>query len=152
MELRIRVRKSATGSVRFIHSPSSPVRSRVFARTSGDVCYRYCIQTSASKAVARMRSLGVRTPAKGRTWSGTSILPARLHNARNFSLKGERAEAEAADAELTKESTRAAAELAAIVLPGLKLRLPCIFYALCSSCHISSSLSFQTCLGAGPEG
>src|SRR6185312_3016369 len=29
IELRIRVRKSATGSVRFIHSPSSPVRSRV---------------------------------------------------------------------------------------------------------------------------
>src|SRR5580692_11237545 len=27
MELRMRVRKSATGSVRFIHSPSFPVRS-----------------------------------------------------------------------------------------------------------------------------
>src|ERR1700674_2401930 len=38
MELRIRVRKSATGSVRFIHSPSFPVRLRVsLARTSGNV-------------------------------------------------------------------------------------------------------------------
>ena len=40
MELRMRVPQSATGSVRFIHSPSSPVRSRVsLARTSGDVCF-----------------------------------------------------------------------------------------------------------------
>src|ERR1700737_305993 len=38
MELRMRVRKSATGSVRFIHSPSFPVRLRVsLARTSGNV-------------------------------------------------------------------------------------------------------------------
>src|ERR1700686_1032163 len=38
MELRMRVRKSATGSVRFIHSPSFPVRFRVsLARTSGNV-------------------------------------------------------------------------------------------------------------------
>jgi hypothetical protein len=39
MELRMRVRKSATGSVRFIHSPSFPVRSakRIAARTSGNV-------------------------------------------------------------------------------------------------------------------
>ena len=71
----------------------------------------------------------------------TSILPARLHNARNFSLKGERAEAETADAELAQERARTTAELAAVVLAGLELRLLCIFDAFCGRCHIFCSLS-----------
>ena len=64
------------------------------------------------------------------------ILPARLHNARNFSLESERAEAETADAELAQERARTTAELAAVVLAGLELRCFCIFNAFCGSCHI----------------
>src|SRR5271167_3293831 len=77
---------------------------------------------------------------------GVFILPARLHNARNFSLEGERTEAETADAELAKERARTTAELAAVVLAGLELRFSCIFYAFCGSCHIFCSLSLlQIC-------
>src|SRR5262245_43486763 len=74
-----------------------------------------------------------------------SALPARLHDARNLSLESERAEAETADAELAKEGPGTTAELAAVVLAGLELRLLCVFDALCCSCHIVYSLSFRTC-------
>jgi hypothetical protein len=62
-------------------------------------------------------------------------LPARLHNARNLSFESERTEAETANAELTKVSPGTTAELAAVVLTGLELRLTCVFDALCCSCH-----------------
>src|SRR5579871_4662220 len=53
MELRMRVKKSATGSVRFIHSPSSPVRSRVsLARTSGDVIAGVTFRLLHSKPIS----------------------------------------------------------------------------------------------------
>src|SRR6516165_4900719 len=68
-------------------------------------------------------------------------LPARLHDARNLSLESERAEAETADAELAKERPRTTAELAAVVLAGLELRLASVFDALCCSCHSLYSLS-----------
>jgi hypothetical protein len=64
------------------------------------------------------------------------ILPARLDDARNFSFKGERTEAEAAYAELAKERARTTAELAAVVLAGLELRFLCVFDAFCGSCHV----------------
>src|SRR5580698_7895225 len=69
------------------------------------------------------------------------ILPARLDDAWNFSLEGERTEAETAYAELAKERARTTAELAAVVLARLELRFPCVFDAFCSSCHVFWSLS-----------
>ena len=64
------------------------------------------------------------------------ILPARLDDARNFSLEGERTEAETAYAELAKERARTTAELAAVMLAGLELRFPCVFDAFCGSSHV----------------
>src|SRR5579871_369240 len=81
----------------------------------------------------------------------TFILPARLHNAWNFSLKGERAEAETADAELAQERARTTAELAAVVLARLELRLLCIFDAFCGRCHIFALYPYCK-LCSGPSG
>src|ERR1700684_2307913 len=140
MELRMRVRKSATGSVRFIHSPSSPVRSRIFRENQRECLLRGKLPDFSILSLSLNEVSGryVRTRAARRC---TSILPARLHNARNFSLEGERTEAETADAELAKERATTTAELAAVVLAGLELRLLCIFDAFCCRCHILCSLS-----------
>src|SRR5258708_31316537 len=81
-----------------------------------------------------MRSLEQVRDCKPRTDS--LILPARLDDARNFSLEGERTEAETAYAELAKERARTTAELAAVVLARLELRFPCVFDAFCCSCHV----------------
>src|SRR5712672_2396839 len=86
-----------------------------------------------------MRSLEQVRDCKPRTDS--LILPARLDDARNLSLEGERTEAETAYAELAKERARTTAELAAVVLAGLELRFPCVFDAFCGSCHFFCSLS-----------
>src|ERR1700704_4917920 len=86
-----------------------------------------------------MRSLEQVRDCKPRTDS--LILPARLDDARNFSLEGERTEAETAYAELAKERARTTTELAAVVLARLELRFSCIFDALCGSCHVFCSLS-----------
>src|SRR5260370_36065499 len=57
MELRMRVRKSATGSVRFIHSPSFPVRLRVsLARTSRNVAAVVLLKRAAVLAVCSSTS------------------------------------------------------------------------------------------------
>src|SRR5207245_2863189 len=64
-----------------------------------------------------------------------------LDDARNFSLEGERTEAETAYAELAKERARTTAELAAVVLARLELRFPCVFDTFCCSCHFFCSLS-----------
>jgi hypothetical protein len=65
-----------------------------------------------------------------------SILPARLDDARNFSLERKSPEAETADAELPKERAGTSADLAAVMLTGFELRLLCIFDAFCGGCHI----------------
>src|SRR5258708_37443759 len=143
MELRMRVRKSATGSVRFIHSPSSPVRSNVcltpknlrgclFRVVRPDFCTKSSRPDEVSGVGARLRAA-----------HGFFILPARLDDARNFSLEGERTEAETAYAELAKERARTTAELAAVVLARLELRFPCVFDAFCGSCHVFCSLSLM---------
>src|SRR6266478_5821577 len=135
MELRMRVRKSATGSVRFIYSPSSPVRSTYISRENLRGClFRvvrpdFCTKSSRPDEVS---GVGARLRAA----HGFFILPARLDDARNFSLEGERTEAETAYAELAKERARTTAELAAVVLARLELRFPCVFDAFCCSCHV----------------
>ena len=58
-------------------------------------------------------------------------LPAGLDDARDLALEREPAEAETADAELAQKRAGTAAELAAVVLAGLELRLLGVFDALC---------------------
>jgi hypothetical protein len=67
-----------------------------------------------------------------------ACLPAGLHDAWNFALQRKAAEAQAAYAKLAQIGSRAAAQLAAIVLAGLELRLLCVFDAFCSGRHNSS--------------
>jgi hypothetical protein len=69
-------------------------------------------------------------------------LPGRLHDAWNLALERERAEAQAADAELAQERARTPAQVAAVVLAAGKLRLPFVFHAFCSSCHFAPDLYF----------
>ena len=63
------------------------------------------------------------------------LLPARLVDAGNLALERERPETQTTDAELTQESPRPAAELAAVVLAAAELRLPRVLYSFCSGCH-----------------
>ena len=65
----------------------------------------------------------------------TALLPARLDDAGDFSLKRECTETQAADAELAQKPARPSTELAPIVLAAAELRLPRVFHSLCSSCH-----------------
>jgi hypothetical protein len=67
-------------------------------------------------------------------------LPGRLHDAWNLALERERAEAQAADAELAQERARTPAQVAAVVLAAGKLRLPFIFNAFCGSGHFAPDL------------
>src|SRR5580698_1970759 len=83
----------------------------------------------------RAATLKVAEPVNARA------LPARLHNARDLALERQTTEAQTADAELAQERARTAAQLAPVVLTGLELRLAGVFYALCSSCHMSSLCS-----------
>jgi hypothetical protein len=73
-------------------------------------------------------------------------LPGRLHDAWNLALERERAEAQAADAELAQERARTPAQVAAVVLAAGKLRLPFVFHAFCSSCHFAPDLCFADSL------
>jgi hypothetical protein len=68
-------------------------------------------------------------------------LPAGLDDTRNLTLERKTAEAQTADAEFAQERARTAAELAAVVLAGLKLRFASVFDALCSGCHVLRYLS-----------
>jgi hypothetical protein len=121
--LRMRVRKSATGSVRFIVFLSSPVRS---GRQEN---LRECLWRQSADLVFLPRTLAA------------VDLPAGLYNSRNLTLKRQPTEAQTADAKLAQKRSWAAAELAAVMLAGLELRLTCVFDALCCGCHKSSTLS-----------
>jgi hypothetical protein len=71
------------------------------------------------------------------------LLPARLHDAGDFSLERQRPETQAADAKLAQKPARASAELAPVVLAAAELRLPRVFHSLCSSCHKSLKNKFS---------
>src|SRR6201995_830482 len=67
-------------------------------------------------------------------------LPAGLDDAWDLALERQCTEAQTADAELAQERARTAAELAAVVLAGLELRLCRVFHSFCCSCHIFFAL------------
>ena len=71
-----------------------------------------------------------------------ALLPARLVDAGNLALERERPETQTADAKLTQESPRPAAELAAVVLAAAELRLPRVLHPFCSGCHKTSKISY----------
>jgi hypothetical protein len=87
-----------------------------------DFCTKSCRPDEVSGVSARL------TPR-----ADHFILPARFNYARDFALESERAEAKAAYAELPEKGAGAAAELAAVVLTRLELRLLCVFDAFCGS-------------------
>jgi hypothetical protein len=62
----------------------------------------------------------------------TVLLPARFHDARDFTLERQATEAQTAYTELAQEAARPPAQLAPVVLAGAELRLPRVFYSLCS--------------------
>jgi hypothetical protein len=66
------------------------------------------------------------------------LLPARFHDTGNISPERQRAEAQAAYAELAQEGAGPSAQLAAIVLAALELGLTSVLDSFCSSCHFAS--------------
>src|SRR4051812_3293887 len=102
--LRIRVRRSATGSVMlicdYLRRPYPWARRRILRWTT------------------RRTSRGRR-----RRLSGYAFLPRRLDDSCNFALQGAIAEADPAHLELVQERPAAAAELAARIRAHLELRL-----------------------------
>src|SRR5690242_3434143 len=119
--LRIRARKSATGSVKLMLSPSSSVRSGP--------------EWSSPENQRRWSSLAVLCTPK--TFNvAVGRLPGRLHNARNLAAQRETAETQTAHAEFAQEPARAAAQLAAVVLARGKLRLSCVLDSFCSGRHL----------------
>src|ERR1700733_9585878 len=131
--LRMRVRKSATGSVKLMLSPSSSVRS--------GLCIDQGQRTSEDGVACRLSP--VRQVAV-RSWPS---LPGRLHDTWNLAAQGKPAEAQTAYAELAQECARAAAQRAAVVLARGTLRLPGVFNTFCSGRHrllvLVSSLCFR---------
>src|SRR5262249_23572315 len=77
---------------------------------------------------------------KARESLDAQSLPGGLHYAGDLSLERQRTEAQTADAKLAQIGTGAAAQFAAVVLAGRKLRLASVFYSFCSRCHISKIL------------
>jgi hypothetical protein len=69
----------------------------------------------------------------------TTVLPARLVDAGDFALERQRPETQTADTELAEKGPRPSAELAPVVFAAAELRLPRVFYSLCSGCHKTSS-------------
>src|SRR5262245_8883859 len=66
----------------------------------------------------------------------TARSPARLFDARDLTLQRQRTEAQAADLELSQKCTRAAAKLAAVVLPHPELWFFPGFRNARSLCHV----------------
>src|SRR5579864_4994733 len=118
--LRMRVSKSATGSVKLILFSSyrfalvplgKPVRNVLHERSAFGARIRpSTLHARAGRMLAAERDL---------------FLPGRLGNARDLAPQRQTAEAQAAYAELAQIRPRTPAELAAIVLTSRKLRLPC---------------------------
>jgi hypothetical protein len=67
-------------------------------------------------------------------------LPAAFHHAWNFTLEREGPEAQTANAELAQKCARPPAQLAAVVLPALELRFPCVLHSFCCRRHTSPVL------------
>src|ERR1700748_3501417 len=93
--LRMRARKSATGSVKLMLSPSSSVRSGLYI--------------DQAREPAKMVWLGVRGTSRMFKMRRASSLPGGLHDAGDLAAQRESAEAQAADAKLAQECARAAA-------------------------------------------
>src|SRR5215471_15756708 len=62
-------------------------------------------------------------------------LPARLHDAGNFSLERHAAETDTAHFKLADIGARAAANSATVAMAHLELRLPLVLYDLRRTCH-----------------
>ena len=136
----MRARKSATGSVKLIPSPSFPVRppaagnqrecllqlSVVSSQLSANGFSIFLSRLSARSQILTTENCELRTYS----------LPARLDDAGYLSLERQRAETQAADAKLAQKPSRTPAKLAPIVLAAAELRLPRVFHPFCSGCHI----------------
>src|SRR5271156_2800602 len=118
----MRVRKSATGSVKLIVSPSFPVRPPR--------------QKPAGMVKRESSSRELKFCAARRMCLDGQSLPARLDDAGDLSLERQTTEAQAADAELAQVCAGASAELAAVMLPALELGLAGVLDSFCSGCHI----------------
>src|SRR5271157_3007150 len=126
--LRTRVRKSATGSVKLMLAISSnrrpfaflsrtrsrgPFPRRLRACRGKERTSRDALTSAFGLACAETRAADRPVPA---------VLPGRLRNPGNFSLKRQPAETQAANAELPQKRPRPPADVAAVVLPAGELR------------------------------
>src|SRR6185369_9077872 len=137
IELRIRARKSATGSVKLIVSFSSIVARSLSSRQAGNprlvrpYCWSPLERTCGDVLAIDTASCGTGvaerpvTPAPclphGIQSFGT--LPGRLRNAGDLALERQFTEAQTAKSELADVSARTSAKLAAALLSGRELRL-----------------------------
>src|SRR6476469_9293124 len=116
--LRIRVRKSATGSVNLIC-----------------LTLLYCAARSLEPRSENPRRRMIPTQNSGRQ-TRPRHLPRRLGDAGDLTPERQAAEAQTANAELAQIAARASADAAAIVLPAGKLRfLVQVLLVLCRSRH-----------------
>src|SRR5580658_2558514 len=102
----MRVRKSATGSVKLIVSPSSLVRSTHLAENQQECLWRHHVTNYSVPVLEFLKHL-----------------PGRLGHAWNISAQRQLAEAQTAHSELAQIRTRTAAKLAAVMLTRRKLGL-----------------------------
>jgi hypothetical protein len=114
----MRVKKSATGSVKFIRSFSFARSLRRSGEEPAASKTRFSFHVSRSCRVPA--PVGRETENEKRE---TALLPGRLTDARNFSAQCQPAEAQAAKAEFAQEAARAAADMTAIPLPYPKFGL-----------------------------
>src|SRR5882672_4735443 len=138
--LRNRVNISATGSVNLIVLLLLELPS--VCRDGGACVSRRGTRNGSVSRRALTTARRVLPMSQPDFHSKPNQLPGRLHDAWNLALERERAEAQAADAELAQERARTPAQVAAVVLAAGKLRLPFVFNAFCSSCHFAPDLCF----------
>src|SRR5215469_3415097 len=107
--LRMRVNKSATGSVKLILISSYRF---AFVRRGGNQSETYCRERSAIGAQRSAKNHSRARPAERRA---PNALPGRFGDAWNFAAKSQSAEAQAAYAELAQVRSWTSAQLAAVV-------------------------------------
>src|SRR5215475_11048193 len=106
------------------------MRAISLLRRDAGTSTRWCLAAAALRMLVRKSAIGSVC-----MFLLISLLPARLHDAGNFTLERHAAEADTAHFKLADVGPRAATDAAAVAVANLELRFALVLYDLCSACH-----------------
>src|SRR5262250_3754573 len=94
---------------------------------------RWCFAAAALRMLVRKSAMG--SVCMSLLVLACMGLPARLHDAGNFSLERHATETDTAHFKLADIGARATADAAAVAMANLELRFALVFYDFCGACH-----------------